>query len=153
MFRIPYSNYRQIILLARNLRKDMTPSEKLLWELLRRKSLSGYRFLRQHPLVYRIDKQWIDFFIADFYSHELSLVIEVDGPVHLKQKEYDHERDSKLSAKGISVLRLKNEELEDTCSLRKKIIENINALKRHKADNMQDSPLPFFAKGKGQGKG
>lgn len=100
MSRIPYSNYRQIILLARNLRKNMTPSEKLLWELLRRKNLSGYRFLRQHPIVYRIDKQWIDFFIADFYSHELSFVIEVDGPVHLKQK----------------------------------------------ADNMQDSPLPFFAK-------
>ncbi|NMC36840.1 MAG: DUF559 domain-containing protein [Bacteroidales bacterium] len=131
----------------------MTPSEKLLWELLRRKNLSGYRFPRQHPIIYRIDKQWIDFFIADSYSHELSFVIEVDGPVHLKQKEYDHERDSKLSAKGISVLRLKNEELEDKCSLRKKIIENIHALKDKNLIICRIPPFPFFAKGKGQGMG
>jgi leucyl-tRNA synthetase len=108
----------------------MTPSEKSLWEILRRKNLSGYRFLRQHPIVYRIDKQWIEFFIADFYSRELSFVLEVDGPVHLKQKEYDHDRDSKLSDKGIVVLRIKNEELEDKASLIKKLNEIIDALKR-----------------------
>jgi leucyl-tRNA synthetase len=129
MSRIPYSNYRQIILLARNLRKNLTPSEKLLWDILRRKNLSGYRFLRQHPIVYRIDRQWIDFYIADFYSRELSLVIEVDGPVHLKQKEYDIDRDSKLSDKRIFVLRIKNEELEDKGSLIMKINETINARK------------------------
>jgi leucyl-tRNA synthetase len=121
----------------------MTTSEKLLWEILRRKNLSGYRFLRQHPIVYRIDKQWIDFYIADFYSRELSLVVEVDGPVHLKQKEYDHDRDSKLSDKGIVVLRIKNEELDDKDSLIKKINENINARKSQKPDNMQDAPFPF----------
>jgi leucyl-tRNA synthetase len=121
----------------------MTPSEKSLWEILRRKTLSGYRFLRQHPIVYRIDKQWIEFFIADFYSRELSFVLEVDGPVHLKQKEYDHDRDSKLSDKGIVVLRIKNEELEDKDSLIKKINENIDVLKRQKSDNKQDAPLPF----------
>ena len=129
MSRIPYSNSRQIILLARNLRKNLTTSEKLLWDMLRRKNLSGYRFLRQHPIVYRIDRQWIDFYIADFYSRELSLVIEVDGPVHLKQKEYDIERDSKLSDKGIFVLRIKNEELEDKGSLIMKINETINSRK------------------------
>ena len=59
----------------------------------------------------------------------MSLVIEVDGPVHLKQKEYDIERDSKLSDKGIFVLRIKNEELEDKGSLIMKINETINALK------------------------
>ncbi len=129
MSRIPYSNYRQIILLARKLRKNLTPSEKLPWDMLRRKNLSGYRFLRQHPIVYRIDYQWIDFYIADFYSRELSLVIEVDGPIHLKQKEYDIDRDSKLSDKGIFVLRIMNEELEDKGSLIMKINETINARK------------------------
>jgi leucyl-tRNA synthetase len=129
MSRIPYSIYRQIILLDRNLRKNLTPSEKLLWDILRRKNLSGYRFLRQHPIVYRIDRQWIDFYIADFYSRELSLVIEVDGPVHLKQKEYDIDRDSKLSDKGIFVLRIKNEELEDKGSLIMKTDETINSRK------------------------
>lgn len=107
----------------------MTPSEKLLWDMLRRKNLSGYRFLRQHPIVYRIDRQWIDFYIADFYSRELSLVIEVDGPVHLKKREYDIERDSKLSDKGIFVLRIKNEELEDQDSLIMKIKETTKCTK------------------------
>ena len=53
----------------------------------------------------------------------------MDGPVHLKQKEYDIERDSKLSDKGIFVLRIKNEELEDIGSLIMKINETINARK------------------------
>jgi leucyl-tRNA synthetase len=135
MPRIVYNKYRQIILLARDLRKNATPSEKLLWDILRRKNLYGYRFLRQHPIVYRIDRQWIDFYIADFYSRELSLVIEVDGQVHLRQKEYDLDRDSKLSDKGIYVLRIKNEELEDKGSLIMKIDETINALKWQIADN------------------
>jgi hypothetical protein len=34
---------------AQELRKNMTESEKLLWNELRGKKVSGYRFLRQHP--------------------------------------------------------------------------------------------------------
>jgi|GEM_PF-459237 len=153
MSRLPYSNYRQIILLARNLRKNQTPSEKLLWAILRRKNLRGYRFLRQHPIVYRIDRQWIDFYIADFYCCELLLVIEVDGPVHLTRKEYDLDRDSKLSDKGIFVLRIKNKELEDNGSLVIKINETINALKNQRADNKQDVSPSLMLKGRGRGKG
>ena len=143
MSRIPYSDYRHIILLARNLRKNQTPSEKLLWDMLRRKTLFGCRFLRQHPIVYRIDRQWIDFYIADFYCRELLLVIEVDGPVHLTRKEYDLDRDSKLSDKGIFVVRINNEELKDKVSLIMKINEIINVRKKQAANNLQDAPLPF----------
>jgi very-short-patch-repair endonuclease len=113
MARYHYENYRGISLLARNLRKNQTASEKLLWKLLRRKNLLGYRFLRQHPLFYRIDKEWIEFFIADFYCSQLKLVIEVDGKIHEECIDYDSERDLKLLNKGISVLRIKNEELPD----------------------------------------
>ncbi|MBK9210147.1 MAG: DUF559 domain-containing protein [Anaerolineales bacterium] len=54
---------------ARELRRDMTPAEKILWEELRRNKL-GVHFRRQ---------QVIERFIADFYCHSASLVIEVDG--------------------------------------------------------------------------
>ena len=113
MSRIHYKKYKGITLLARELRKNQTPSEKLLWNLLRKKNLLGYRFLRQHPIFYRVDKEWIEFYVADFYCSKLKLIIEVDGKVHEKQIEYDSERDLKLLNKGISVVRIKNEELKD----------------------------------------
>jgi very-short-patch-repair endonuclease len=111
MARYHYENYKGITLLARNLRKKQTSSEKLLWKLMRRKNLLGSMFIRQHPLFYRIDKEWIEFFIADFYCSQLKLVIEVDGKIHEGHTDYDSERDLKLSNKGICVVRVKNEEL------------------------------------------
>jgi leucyl-tRNA synthetase len=77
----------------------MTPSEKILWEYLRLRRMMGFRFLRQHPVFYREDNNWIVFYIADFYCHELNLIIELDGKIHYKQKEYDSNRDNKLSKK------------------------------------------------------
>ena len=65
---------------ARLLRKNMTHSKRLLWEKLNKKQLLGLRFRRQHP---------IDIFIADFYCHEVRVVIEIDGPIHDNQVEYD----------------------------------------------------------------
>jgi very-short-patch-repair endonuclease len=94
MPRYHYRSFRDITLLARNLRKNQTVSEKLLWEVLRRKSFSGYKFLRQHLIFYRIDNGWIEFFIADFYCAKLKLIIEVDGPIHKNKEDYDSERDT-----------------------------------------------------------
>ena len=113
MSHIHYKKYDDIILYAKNLRKNPTPSEKRLWEVLRRKSLSGFKFLRQHPVFYRIDKDWVEYFIADFYCSKLKLIIEVDGNIHDHQKEKDCEKDAKLRCKGIRVIRLKNESLTD----------------------------------------
>jgi very-short-patch-repair endonuclease len=113
MSRIYYKNYRGITLMARKLRKDSTFSEKVLWKVLRGKKLDGYKFLRQHPLFYRIDKEWVEFYIADFYCSELKLVIELDGPIHEFQVEEDRERDAKLKERGFIVKRIKNEEVSD----------------------------------------
>jgi len=113
MSRIHYKNYRGITLMARRLRKDSTSSEKLLWEVLRGKKLEGYKFLRQHPVFYKIDKEWVEFYIADFYCAELKLIIELDGPIHEYRKEEDKDRDAKLKSKGFFVKRIKNEELSD----------------------------------------
>ena len=89
---------------AKELRKSMTPAERKLWTVLQNKQLYGYKFRRQHP-IYK--------YIADFYCHELSLVIELDGGVHdgLEQKEHDRNRDQVIQEFGIRVLRIKNEEV------------------------------------------
>ena len=101
MPRIHYRSYKGITLLARDLRRNMTSSEKDLWAILRKRSFMGFKFLRQHPVFYRVDNEWIEFFVADFYCAELKLIVELDGGIHESKKEYDKERDEKLLSKGI----------------------------------------------------
>ena len=56
---------------ARDMRKQPTPAEDLLWEALRGKHLGTPQFRRQ---------QLIRGLIVDFYCHSARLVVEVDGP-------------------------------------------------------------------------
>ncbi len=58
---------------AREMRKEATDAEKILWKSLAKDKL-GVSFRRQHP---------IGPFIADFFASSIGLVIEVDGGVHL----------------------------------------------------------------------
>lgn len=83
------------------LRLNMTRAESLLWERLRRKQL-GVRFKAQHP---------IGRFIADFYCHKKKIVIEIDGKIHEKQKEYDEGREAEMEKFEIKVIRFNNEEI------------------------------------------
>jgi len=87
---------------AKELRHQMTQEEKILWQHIRGNQLKGLHFRRQ---------QIIDGFIADFYCHAARLVIEVDGEIHQQQAEYDAERDRVLLARGLRLLRIKNEEV------------------------------------------
>jgi very-short-patch-repair endonuclease len=89
---------------ARRLRKPLTPAENTLWQMLRNRGLLGLKFRRQHPLGP---------FIADFYCHELCLVIEIDGPIHEQEliKQYDKERERYLSALGLIVIQFTNEDV------------------------------------------
>jgi very-short-patch-repair endonuclease len=135
-----YKSYKGITLLARNLRKNQTPSEKLLWAVLRRKSFFGYKFLRQHPIFYRVNNKWVEFFIADFYCSELKLILELDGKIHEDRYEYDSERDLKLLAKGIYVVRIQNEELDDMNSVILFLIEIISKRISQITGNKQNSP-------------
>ena len=89
---------------ARILRKNMTSSEKLLWEQLKGKQILGLRFRRQHP---------IDIFIADFYCHEVRLVVEIDGEIHNQKKEYDDGREAEMEKYNIKTIRFINEEVEN----------------------------------------
>ncbi len=87
---------------AREFRKRPTPAERRAWELLRDRKLLGLKFRRQHR---------IRGFFADFYCHELRLVLEIDGPVHhtREQKAYDAKRTAILERIGLRVIRIPNE--------------------------------------------
>ncbi len=98
-------------LLARELRKNQTKSEKLFWEKLRNRKFVGLKFTRQHPIYYFKDGQK-RFFIADFFCNQLKLVVELDGRIHEKQKDYDQAREDLLKTKKLIILRFRNEEIE-----------------------------------------
>ena len=86
---------------AKELRREMTPAEKLLWQEVRAKKL-GVRFRRQ---------QIIAGFIVDFYCHKAALVIEVEGDIHDLQKDEDARREKALSALGLRIVRFRNDEV------------------------------------------
>jgi leucyl-tRNA synthetase len=153
MSHIHYKEFKGISLLARDLRNNQTPSEKLLWEVLRRKSLFGYKFLRQHPIFYRIDKNWVDFYIADFYCAKLMLIIEIDGVSHEGREDYDSERDERLMSKGLKVVRIKNEELVDINNVIGPIKDIIKNQVGQLSDCKQNASPSINFKGRGQGKG
>jgi very-short-patch-repair endonuclease len=102
---------------AKQMRKDATNAERLLWQRLRNKKVSGLKFRRQHPLFK---------FIADFYCHEKKLVIELDGSIHNdeNQKQIDNVRTFELNELKLTVIRFRNEEvLNHIEQVIKKIIE------------------------------
>ncbi len=88
---------------ARELRKDMTPAEKKLWQYLRRDQLDGAHFRKQHA---------VDTYIIDFFCAKSKLVIEVDGDSHAEQMEYDTVRTQWLNEQhNYRVLRFTNREV------------------------------------------
>ncbi len=88
---------------ARQLRNKTTTAEQLLWEKVKGKQICNARFRRQHP---------ISKFIVDFYCHAAKLIIEIDGKIHLKSKEYDKERTDILRSYNLEVIRFSNMEIE-----------------------------------------
>jgi very-short-patch-repair endonuclease len=108
-----YIDFKVIKKSARELRKNMTDSEILLWEKLRNRRFSGLKFLRQHPIVYKADCRGLNYFFADFYCDEKKTVIELDGPIHETTIEYDQFRENEFKRLGLQILRLKNEELDN----------------------------------------
>lgn len=89
--------------LARQLRKNMTRGEVILWQRLKCKQVRGYDFDRQRP---------IDQFIVDFYCKQLMLAIEIDGSSHDSEQaqQRDHERQSRLESLGVRFLRFRESE-------------------------------------------
>jgi len=100
---------------ARELRREMTPAERRLWQALRSNRLGGFHFRRQ---------QIISGFIVDFHCHAADLVVELDGDIHLSQRENDAERGKVLSEAGLRVYRFRNEQvMEDLQKVLRIILE------------------------------
>ena len=88
---------------ARQLRREQTPAEALLWEHLRNRRLKGLKFRRQHP---------VGRFVADFYCAQHHLIVELDGAVHRMQGEYDALRTEELERDGYRVIRFTDNQVE-----------------------------------------
>jgi len=87
---------------ARDLRRDMTDAERLLWRYLRRRQLAGRKFRRQHP---------VGKYIVDFVCIKEGLIVEVDGGQHADREEQDAARTVWLEGQGFRVLRFWNNEV------------------------------------------
>ncbi len=115
---------RKMIESARELRRNPTRAEALLWSRVRRKALGGFRFRRQHP---------VGPYIVDFFCNEANLVVELDGEIHfdppIRHRDLSRARD--LEAHGLKVLRLGNRQvIEDTAGaleiIRRTLIEIVD---------------------------
>ena len=95
----------QLIPLAKRLRKEMTKEERHLW----------YDFLRNHPARFTRQKV-LGKYIADFYSAQAKLVIELDGSQHYEEGNVrkDAERTAFLEGYGLRVLRIPNNEVNQS---------------------------------------
>jgi very-short-patch-repair endonuclease len=87
---------------AKTLRANSTFPERLLWSRLRGARLCGLKFRRQHS---------IDGYTADFYCHEQSLVIELDGNSHEGRAEHDLKRTGILQQRSLRVIRFGNDDV------------------------------------------
>ena len=114
--------------LAREMRKEPTVAENILWQELRAHKLDKLKFRRQHS---------INKFIVDFYCREIKLIIEVDGEIHTFQKENDLIRQEFLGELGYKVLRFKNEEVINSIE---KVLEKIRSFKNIFTTSPQPPP-------------
>jgi len=101
--------------LARDLRRNMTLSEVLLWNQLKQKNMLGYDFDRQRS---------IGNYIVDFFCKELSLAIEIDGDTHIYRYNEDDERQKALENLGIRFLRFDDIEVKKNISNVLSVIED-----------------------------
>jgi very-short-patch-repair endonuclease len=120
---------------ARLLRKNLTPEERIMWNLLRNRKFQGYKFLRQHPIKVWETSGRNHFYYADFYCAEKKLVIEIDGLIHALQEDYDKARDIIMLEMKLTVLRVTNEEVSG---------EIVGVLQKI-ASFFDSSPDPFSA--------
>ena len=125
--------------LAKQMRKEHTEAEGVLWDLIRDSKL-GVKFRRQHP---------IDKYIVDFICLQERIIVEADGGYHTteEQKFYDAERTRVLNDIGFEVIRFTNEEItEHPYKTKDKIKARIE---QKKAESLNNSPLHPVEKGSG----
>ena len=124
---LPYNNDHKER--SRDLRKNMTPAERLVWSKVRRKQILGLQFYRQKP---------IHQYVVDFYCPKANLIVEVDGGQHweLDHAEADQLRDGVLKQLDLKVLRFSNLEVMKELD---SVMEQIYETARQQLDS--SSPL------------
>ncbi len=112
----------------RELRRNQTEAEKLLWARLRNKQIHGIKFFRQFS---------IGAYVLDFYSPTIKLAVELDGGQHAGKdaQEYDEVRSDYLRAQGIEVMRFWNND----------VMQNVEGVLQRIAERANQTPpdLPF----------
>ena len=100
------NNMNKKNILARILRKNQTPQESKMWNILRNQQIRGCKFRRQYP---------IGEYIVDFVCKEIKLIIEIDGGQHNESDNitYDGKRTEYLNSKGYKVIRFWNNEIRE----------------------------------------
>lgn len=125
---LPYN--RSLKKNARQLRKNQTKAELLLWSRIRRKQLKGLQFLRQKV---------IGSYIVDFYCSKAKIVVELDGGQHYTDEgvRKDAERDGYLKTLGIRVIRVPDND----------VMKNIDAVVEDIWNSLNPPVSPFFKGG------
>jgi very-short-patch-repair endonuclease len=106
---------------ARQLRKDPTDAERVLWQKLRFWQVNGWKFRRQQPL---------GGYIVDFVCLQKRLIIELDGGQHADRIDYDKVRDGWLCEQGFVVLRFWNND----------VLKNLDGVVATIVKNLQSTP-------------
>ncbi len=122
---------------ARDLRKNPTESESVLWNALRANRLDGRKFRRE---------QTIGRFVVDFYCASERLVVEVDGGVHAEQEREDRMRQEALETLGLRFVRVTDKQVMDDLPAVLSTIRNAFAAG-------SSSPLPHSSPPVGEGPG
>lgn len=122
--------------LAGELRAKMTTAELILWNIIKVNEWH-LKFRRQHP---------ISNYIADFYCHQIKLVIELDGGYHENKevKIYDAARENEIKKLGINIIRFKNDEvlnhLENVLNKLNSVVADLKNTVEQKASPLNNSP-------------
>lgn len=110
----------------RQLRRNQTMAEGVLWRHLRNKQIQGVKFFRQYS---------VGAYIVDFYTPTFKLAIEVDGGQHGEEtnKKYDEMRSVYLKEHGIEIIRFWNNE----------VLQNMGGVLHKIAKRLTPPDLPF----------
>ncbi len=97
-----YKHNKELTEKAKFLRNNMTKEEKHLW----------YDYLRKCPVRFSRQKV-LGKYIADFYSAEAKIVIELDGAQHFEEENriYDEKRTEFLEQYNLKIIRIPNGEI------------------------------------------
>ncbi len=121
---------RELTRRARELRRNPTPQERALWQLLRKSQLDGCKFTRQYV---------IDRCIVDFCCRTQRLVVEIDGGHHGDRADQDARRTTALQAMDFRVLRFWNNDVTGNLD---GVIERIREALTAPRDDPPPNPLP-----------